>query len=722
MPINEYMSPNINQHQNTHVDTYQPIDFQFLGGALAKKQAEYDAGEVLSHNITDNIKINPYFNEHKKEAAFIKDKYRAEIDQVLQDAGGNYALATPKLQDIGRRLQDDLQYGSIAKINSATAAHLGEIANIKSISEKSGINGLDQIAHLNKQAAAYDTPENASGWYSPFTHGQRIKFNDILDKAAGNLRVDGRQWYDTKDPNYLTKLGKEYLTNQKVHDALYSTIKEQPGIEYEAMLDLGLNSPEEITEAQLKEFVNRKIQGTVTGATFLKTTTDKNETETGKLAAKRKDLEIDNITGGLIDTQKIVNPTGATAPDVKENYKNINATNKTAIQNAYAATGITPNSIITTSNGDFKLSDLNDRGYAPTILKAIKEGKFTIKGADQSVMDKFKNTIVPVLLQNEAIEARVNESVNKVAKDNFQPGIRLYEVKGQTGLQSKATPSIEVDEATHKKLVHSALTGEQGGDAYVQDGLWVIKGKKYNPQTGGASQKLFKDSFGYDKNTIQDQFDKHLDETGEDEKKIVYSKDMGNVNTPAGPESTTKMFTSLGNTITQNSGMLKYYDPKKPYLLGADNLTRNQAIASSLDIDEGNIEDVKAVPFKEGGVQFSNTPINNTQVAMQKFIVTYADGKKEDVYLKTTLDDQIVGTALQSQEAKEEWRLNAKLSTLKGSGNEVSLKDNAGNTIGKLNNSNNIVKYVNENGDEVSTTLENYLKNPAYRELLLNQQ
>jgi len=395
------------------------------------------------------------------------------------------------------------------------------------------------------------------------------------------------------------------------------------------------------------------------------------------------------------------------------------------MQNAFKVTDIDPNAVAevteiidgTPRKVQVKLNSYLNQGTREQklLLGGIKSGDIKILAVDgktvldPSVITKFRNAVVPTISKNEAVDNRIKESTQAVADKSFVEGIKIYPVRSATNTQTKQVP-IEVDKETHNKLVHSQLTGDKSGDTYVDNsGMWVIKGKQYNPNLGGVKEKLFKQgTLWNDPNSIDKEFDKSLDATGVKDKQIVYGKDMGNVTTVKGKEETNKMFNSLSNTIVQNSNAITYKDPEDPYNENNKELSRNAALAKATGLAEGSFT-VEPVSTKDGGVMYSNVPVNNEQLASQKFVVIDKDGVKHNVDLKVSLDNKVISNAQNSLSSQKPYRLNKALSNLKNGPNVVTLKDSSGNPVAYLNNTNNMVKY-NNGKENVSVTLEKFLE------------
>jgi len=737
MPINEYMSPIINQHQNTHVDTYEPINFQFLGNQLAKKQAEYDAGEALSHTITDNIKINPLFNTHKIEAQQIKDQYRSEIDRTLEEAGGNYALAVPKLQAIGRRLQDDLQYGSIAKINNSTQVTLDQFKNIKDISEKSGINGLDQENDLKRRMQEYDVPEIAGKQsFTPFNHGQRIKFPELLDKAVGNIKVDGYQKYDMSDPNYLTKFGAEYLTDKKVRASLQSTLKSQSSIKYEAMLALGVNSPEDVTDEQLTKFIDDKVDGTVKGAVFTNSKVDKNESETGKLGAQRKDKELDNNMAG--STQDIIghNETGDTSTDVRKNYDDINATHRESIERALDVNKINRNNVIVYNGKKLKLLDALRPENAKELKEALQSGDFnfeTVDGKtyDKAVLDNFKNGILPTLNKNEAVNQRVDQAINTTVDQLYKPGMMLVKRSVDIGryMNDKYIDSdlTLINKNDYAKLARSHATGKKEGNTYMNDkGNPVVNGVEYfGTQFVNSSDRSKKGDIFNFSNVFEDmQPDNSFDKTNNrnieaTNNKVTHTFSQDPLNgIKTDNFSSTDAFDKVSNLVINHSNDITYFDVTDPYQQKTVQGGTKAALlaAEKLGIEGG----VSAVPVadKKLGVEYSGTPHNGEQIGKQYFDIKDASGTVIDRVSVLFSVDNIVSPVKPATQTAPEYLINKGLINLRGKGNDVPLYYNNVLVDATLHNDSKQITYRNESGTKVTTTIQEALKIPKLFEVI----
>ena len=149
MALNEYMQPNINQHQTeTRVHSYDPINFQFLGGVLERKQKAYDEGEAYSTNLLNNVKADSIIKPHRDWVDERKQYYNDRTQQIMDESGGNYATAVPKLTQLGRELQSDLETGKLAVATNTAKNYRDQLANINEIAKRSGINQDDAIKHF----------------------------------------------------------------------------------------------------------------------------------------------------------------------------------------------------------------------------------------------------------------------------------------------------------------------------------------------------------------------------------------------------------------------------------------------------------------------------------------------------------------------------------------------------------------------------------------------
>lgn len=736
MAINEYMSPNINQHLDTHVDTYVPIDFNYLNGKLAQKQQEYDTGELMSETILNNIKANPLIEPHAIEARQRKQYYNDRTNQILEEAGGNYATAIPKLQQLGRELQEDLTQGTLAKINNTTANYLAQKENIKKIGERTGINQDDALKHLDQQTyGIYGRDPNLyKNTLSTYQHGERLKINDILDKAIGNLKSDGYSKVDLSDPNYLKKIGDEYLTNKKVHDSLFNTLASQPGIRYEAMLSVGANNPDEVTDQQLSTFIDNKILGPTRGAVFNKHEESITESAEGSARGKQK-VENENNNAGYINNYNVPNITGKNATEVRDNYLKRNENLRGNVVINASNLGIPLDSKINTPSGKFNLNDaLNPSSpNHKAVLDAIENNSFSIDGYSPSLLQKFRSNLLPTLTTNKAVTERFDNAVNSYVENTYQPGMKLFEeTSGRAFNTQRGKKTLELDKETYAKLAKSQQTGEKFGNTYMDGDVPVINGKRYesnyippNAELNATKNYNTKSLFGIgkiynDTNNINESIDNQLDIEGADTKNVAFSPSLGSLPTVQGEKQTQDMFRVLGNTIEFNGkgNTLRYIDPTDPYTnkeISQDEAIRNALSAKGVD---QNVKSIEPVKYKEGGVNFANAPVGNKFLAEQKFEVTLEDGTKEIVKLPLNVE-QLVSTAGLTIPQQEAWKLQVAQYKLQGNGNtQVPLLDENNNRIATLNAGGKTVTYMGKDG-LITTDLEDFLNTDVGKKSLL---
>lgn len=743
MPINEYMSPNINRHQNTFVETYQPIDFQFLGGQLAKKQAEYDAGEQLTHAITDNIKINPLIQPHAEEAQQIKNAYRSEIDRTLEEAGGNYALAIPKLQDIGRRLQDDIQYGNIAKINNTTAEYNTKKKAIEDWGIKHNKNVDQQLQHLNYQTFGVygQDPNRYKTSLRAYDYGAPVDTNEVIKQGISFLKDSGNTTIDISDPNWISKVRTEY-SNPRLKSSLRNYLKSQAGIAYNVMLeDPTITDPSQVTDEQLNAYIDKMIKGPADAATFTKVTKDLDESALGKARAGRK-AELEG-TEGVGVTQTIISPsvTGETSDAVRTNYSNIGPSHRETLLRAATTNGINMNNVITYTDGtgttkQLKLSDALNPANAAELKTALQSGDFnfqTVDGKryDSSVLNNFKNSILPTLNKNEAVQQRFDESIKRTVDELYKPGMMLVKSGPETlsRLNSgnlKDSDLTLINKSDYEKLAKSKATGIREGNTYINEKGWpVVNGVvHYGTQFVDSKDRskkgdIFNENLIYQAdNSLSKILDKNIDATANNKVNHIFTKDpTGGIVTDN--LNTTESYNKISNTMVNYYPDMTYFDPTDPYQQTPIVGGQNAALAAANQEDGFQGVSATPVPPKEGGVIFSGTPHNGKQIAKQFFDVKDAEGNIKRVSVLADVDN-IVASGLVVTQNDPSFLVNKGLNNLRGRGNTVPLYYNNTPVDATLHNDTGQVTYRNESGELVTTTLAEWLKKPGAIDVISN--
>lgn len=130
MAVNEYMNPVKDTFQQDYVSQYIPLPFQEMQKALNIKQKQYDENQALMKGIEDSImkvKSIPLDDtELKKE---ILGGYENEIDNIIQQSGGDLSQVSNQVRDLARKANVDLTRGTLSEINRRGAQFEQDIAS-----------------------------------------------------------------------------------------------------------------------------------------------------------------------------------------------------------------------------------------------------------------------------------------------------------------------------------------------------------------------------------------------------------------------------------------------------------------------------------------------------------------------------------------------------------------------------------------------------------------
>ena len=710
MPINEYMNPLSMDHRTeANYEAYAPINFNYVQNALKQKQSEYDAGEAMSTNILNNIKVDAIFQKHREAAPKIREFYQNAINSTLEKYNNNYAAASADLVQIGKHLQDNLQTGDIARINSATAAYKTGLDNIAALEKESKISGVSQKRIHNMEAANYENVADKE-WFSPYSHSRQNDINDEMKNIAGALTVDENTKVNLDDPNYIKTITNKGINRQKVTNAFTKHILSLPNIEYDAKLELGIHPNEPITKEQLNQFALKRAEGYIDAKVQTIHSEDYKESATGQFAAKKKSEEPDK-TVGIIKDFTVNAGIGGNAGEINDNYlkRNENLT-KIAINTVSnlnsGAPIVNKNQIqYQNSNGEWVTGNMGSIYENPELQKAIKNGSirsYDGKGFSPGTIKTIQEPIVKQLNFNGKITNSVLASVNNVLEKRNPDKKSITLTYQEVGTRNYKEVEISYDE--QKRLMEKQLTG--GG---INQEIKTIGGKKYSINQSSSDAFIGKSFVPGVNSNVENAYFKELDGKAQNTTSVV----MANIPSSniAGVD-VSQDYKLINNTIAKNLQLLTFYGQ------GDTNLEKGGDVktiaAKNLGVDAEKIASV--TENKDQQIQHTSTKVGDNLQAFVPVIVTYTDGTKAETTLVNKPMESIANSGLNTYESLPNITVSNYLSGLKEP-TPISLVNRSAGTKTTITY-NPTSKQWSDNNNVYTATEFN--SNPVYKSMLLD--
>lgn len=204
-------------------DVYVPQPFETIAAVGEQKQKKFDAAKAEEDAWLNQIRKVGAIEEHKPRLQQISGEYKKQFESIVDEAGGDYSKALPKIQKLGRDMSFDLQGGELGAIQTT----YNEYGKLKG-----------DIAKQKARDPYYSTKLGGegqfSGYLSGYQPGSQVKGAYIYNQPV-HEKADEAKWAkDFFDPikadakevgstNPITgavyKGGVKEITQQKINGA-----------------------------------------------------------------------------------------------------------------------------------------------------------------------------------------------------------------------------------------------------------------------------------------------------------------------------------------------------------------------------------------------------------------------------------------------------------------------------------------------------------------------
>lgn len=236
-----------------------PLDY--LDKSLQRKQAAYDENKNITAAVEDELlKTNALTGDVARQQAILGE-YDTKINDIVEQAGGDYSRISGQLDSLKRDMSKELAYGELGSINKSYNKAMAQKADLdkRYADKKIGAAGLG----LAEQAMGkYQTTQGENGQWS--TYGGYSPSN-IVDPVA-ELQKSVKEIHAKYDEE-----GVEYVDNATIQDNVLNKAISNP----EIMKSLGENfkySNPGKTDKDFEEYVNQVVGRIVQDRAYKKDT------------------------------------------------------------------------------------------------------------------------------------------------------------------------------------------------------------------------------------------------------------------------------------------------------------------------------------------------------------------------------------------------------------------------------------------------------------------
>lgn len=475
-----------------------PMPFEMAAGLAEAHQKRSDAGMKDFNDIQDNfLKIKALPIDTPKRDAYVQD-IQKQLNDLYTSSKGDYGSMIPKLQELKRKINSDLNYGEIGEINKEYLNHQAQVEAFQKAAAEGKFHGNEAIAkkylidNPYQQYTLSGGKQKGDYGYNSIQHGTISELPAVgKDLSQVFQQINSDKYQGTLRPTtngYLRSDTHEFVSYDDVFKDIMSYAVGNP--EYTTLNQMvASNTPQDyktkiVTTGKDKKPVVSELTGPTAGLyDFYRQTA-------GAIAGResfdkystdyKKDWQMAMSAQNQLDN-----------PDYIPQTENIEYTPDTNRQDPFG--GIKPDSW--TPNGNPVITPIQPSVHTSsgTIAPGVGSPREATQAEKQKAINDAQNKQKSIVNRAEVIRSQVPELAHASVKDIYEYAQKAYQ-NASSSFKGYIIPGLDDDQMAGRMLgnlsgksLYLVASEENGGSGKVT--LDQVA-KKLNTTPGDIKDKV----------------------------------------------------------------------------------------------------------------------------------------------------------------------------------------------------------------------------------------